>query len=163
MMQSRIQPRNEIRYIYAKKPLRLWLAGCADIIARMDKRDNEPICVVIIGQAASPQAAHNTVANYQSCPYAAMYAATAAIFVGVLVIPSSRRWWAELPQSEPSLIGAERATVLLAESPVVESPWSRGEVAPVLELSPCGESCPSCRYYRSVCEGCPATTWAIPA
>lgn len=126
----------------------------------MDLGENAPVSAVIIGRAESSEAAGETAANYRSCPYSAYYGSEGTTVVGILVLPKSKRWWAELPQSEPRLLGLETATVLLTDCVVVQSPWSGGEVKPSGETAPCGEDCTTCRHYHEACEGCPATVHA---
>jgi hypothetical protein len=118
------------------------------------------VCAVLIGNAPTEVAAEQVARNSQGCPYVAMYAATGRMVVGVFALPASKRRWIEIPQERPELLGLQKAAVFVTEGIEASSPWSRGEVRPVLQLAPCGTDCRPCPLYRA---GCPATVWAAPA
>jgi hypothetical protein len=116
----------------------------------------EPLCAILVGQAASETLAAEYAAEYGRCPYAASYTATGRLLLGVFVLPKDKRWWIEIPAERPELLGLEHADLFFPEVVATSSPWSRGEVQPVLEAAPCGTDCGACPWYRDPCQGCPA-------
>ncbi len=120
----------------------------------------EPIlCAVLVGTAPTRQEAEAKAQRTRSCPYVALYLAKDRLVVGVFAIPSTKRWWIEYPQDHPEVLGLESAAVSVMHRVAVSSPWTRGEVEPVLEEAPCGTDCRACPQYRTECGGCPATIW----
>ena len=122
-------------------------------------QDEDVLCAVLIGSAASGEEAEEIVRNSRDCPYVALYAAQDRLVVGVFGIPASKRGWIEYPQEHPELLGLEAVDVHVTERITASSPWTRGEVEPVLDEAPCGTDCSSCPQYSARCPGCPATMW----
>lgn len=76
----------------------------------------------------------------------------------VLTVPSDRKWWVETIREKPKdTVGLEKAEVFYLEVIEVKSPWSTGEVKPILDKPPCGAECLTCPVYKKACPGCPAT------
>ena len=121
----------------------------------------DPMCAILVGNAATCEKAEEIARNSQGCPYATLYVATDRLVVGVFAIPASKRWWIEYPQEHPELLGLEKAVVLVTEGIEASSPWTRGTVEPVLSVAPCGAECGECPQYGDRCQGCPATTHSV--
>lgn len=117
------------------------------------------LCAVLIGTAPTREEAEAKAQRTRSCPYVALYVVKDRLVVGVFAIPSSKRRWIEYPQDHPEVLGLEAAAVSVTDRVAVSSPWTRGEVEPVLEEASCGTDCQACPQYRTLCQGCPATIW----
>jgi hypothetical protein len=115
------------------------------------------ICAVLIGNAATREKAEAVARNSRKCPYVASYTATDCLVVGVFALPASKRWWIEYPQEHPELLGLDKVVVPVTTDFEVSSPWTRGVVEPVLSTAPCGTECGECPQYGTRCRGCPAT------
>lgn len=124
----------------------------------MGKPENA-ICAVLLGNASSEERASQAAANMQGCPYVVQYNAVGKLVTGVFALPAEKRWWIEGPEQEPQLLGMERVRVFITEEIEAESPWLRGELQPVLELTPCESDCRECSYYGKPCSGCPASVF----
>lgn len=121
--------------------------------------EEDVLCAVLVGSAASREKAEQIARNSRDCPYVALYTAQDRLVVGVFAIPVSKRLWIEYPQEHPELLGLQAVAVHVTRRITASSPWSRGEVEPVLDEAPCGTDCSSCPQYGARCPGCPATTW----
>lgn len=121
--------------------------------------EKETLCAILAGNAATWEKAEEIARASQGCPYVALYVATDRLVVGVFALPPSRRWWIELPQHRPELLGLETAVVQVTDRIDASSPWARGTVEPVLSVAPCGTDCGACPQYGQRCRGCPATTY----
>ena len=124
-------------------------------------KNEDRLCAVLIGRAATCERAWAFVSDSQRCPYVALYMATDRLVVGVFVLPAHKRWWIEYPQAYPDVLDLKRVAVHVMEDVSTSSPWSRGTVEPVLSLAPCGTDCGRCPQYRARCAGCPATTYDL--
>ena len=121
---------------------------------------NDPcVCAVLVGNAATRERAERIAACSQSCPYVALYTAADRLVVGVFALPASKRWWIEYPQDHPELLGLENVAVHVTERIEASSPWTRGDVEPVLQIAPCETDCDHCPQYQFQCKGCPATVF----
>jgi hypothetical protein len=117
----------------------------------------DAISAVMVAVAASPEKAQQAMPFTRACPYLATCSAVGNTMVSLFILPPSKRWWVEMPQENPDLIGMQKVVVYISEELLASSPWSRGEVEPVLEISPCRSNCQICPQYRNPCSGCPAT------
>lgn len=115
------------------------------------------ICAILIGNAASPNQAQDLASRSRKCPYAAAYTSVGNTVIGVFALPASKRWWIEIPQENPELLGLQKAAVFITNWISVDSPWSKGMVHPLFASAPCGTNYAGCPQYRSRCRGCPAT------
>jgi hypothetical protein len=122
----------------------------------------ETLCAVLLGNAATCERAADLAQSSRVCPYVATYTASDRLVVGVFALPAHKRWWIEYPQEHPELLGLERLVVHVTDEIRASSPWSRGEVAPVLEIAPCETDCGACPHYAVRCEGCPVTVHYRP-
>jgi hypothetical protein len=113
----------------------------------------------LLGNAATEDKAEQLARNMQNCPYIALYIAQKSLITGVFVLPKEKRWWIEIPQERPELLGLEHLEIFFPEQLDVSSPWSRGAVHPTLSTAPCGSNCTTCPYYQAQCHGCPATIY----
>jgi hypothetical protein len=120
---------------------------------------SDSLCAVLLGNAGTAERAAAFARTSQHCPYVAHYTSADRLVVGVFVLPRSKRWWIEMPQAQPELLGLERVEVHVTDRVAASSPWSRGKVAPVLGLAPCKTDCGTCPQYGERCAGCPATTY----
>ncbi|MFO7743668.1 MAG: prenyltransferase/squalene oxidase repeat-containing protein [Anaerolineae bacterium] len=112
---------------------------------------------VLLG-SATPQRAQRLAEIFRPCPYCASFAIAGCAVMGLYVFPPHHRWWLESIEDLPrETLGLERAEVFFARQVAATSPWSRGEVQPVLEKGPCGADCRECPNYRQKCSGCPGT------
>lgn len=118
------------------------------------------ICAILTGGAASVSAASEHVARSASCPYAASYTQEGELVKAVFVLPAEKESWIHV-EDQPELLGLEWVEVVTSKEVNTESPWSRGEVQPVLKVSPCGSKCEGCPQYRERCQGCPATVFYL--
>ena len=124
----------------------------------MGKQD-KPICALLIGNAATAQKADKIATAFSDCPYATLYTSSDRLVLGVYIMPESKRWWIEVPQEEPQLLGLERLRVFFTDQIEAASPWSLGIVKPELKLAPCKADCVTCPLYLDRCQGCPATVF----
>jgi hypothetical protein len=115
-----------------------------------------PICAIHIGAAETAVKAQEIAELFQGCPYTVSYVSHGIQVVGVLVLPASKKWWADL-QDQPGLLGLENLQVFFSSRVDVHSPWSQGAVKPELEHPPCGSNCGKCQHYGGKCQGCPAS------
>lgn len=80
--------------------------------------------------------------------------------VGVFSLPQYHKWWLEWAESNPDeTLVLKCIEIFFAKDIKAESPWSLGEVEPVLNKAPCGAKCSSCFQYKDKCEGRPATKY----
>lgn len=121
----------------------------------MDHSDT--VTAVQVCQAPTALDADDNAERMRRCPYVASYTSTGNLCIGVFVIPPEKRSWLEKPANEPALMGMEQIHLNYVERGDVSSPWSRGEVRPVLDTPPCGSDCPKCPEYEFSCRGCIAT------
>jgi hypothetical protein len=73
----------------------------------------------------------------------------------VLALPEDKKWWAEMLQESPSLIGAR--SVEVTWSPEA---WPKTALLPETVRAgrpPCEADCPKCPQYRTRCKGCPSS------
>jgi hypothetical protein len=115
-----------------------------------------PLCVIHFGRAETKPQARETADMMKNCPYTVMYVSIGMDVLGVLVLPESKKWWADL-QDNPELLGLSSLQVFFYSEVDVHSPWSLGLVKPELAVPPCGSSCSTCLYYLDKCQGCPAS------
>lgn len=115
------------------------------------------LCAVLLGLAATPEAAAEQARISARCPYVASYLAEKCMTVGVYVLPENKRWWIEIPAHHPELLGLVRASLAFMDFPDAESAWSRGDTRPELVQPPCGSDCSHCPQYQTRCAGCPAS------
>jgi hypothetical protein len=120
---------------------------------------------LLIGTAETAEYAEAFVRRSRACPYVSSYTAEDHTVVGFFVLPEEKRWWIEVPAEHPELLGLRRVRVFFPRRRDESSPWSRGEVEPVLEETPCGTPCDRCPQYRGReggrCRGCPATKYYL--
>lgn len=121
--------------------------------------EDDQLCAVLVGRAATGEKAEAIARNARGCPYVALYAASGQLVVALFGLPRTKRWWIEYPQDHPELLGLERVAVTVIEDMEAASPWARGAVEPTLSVAPCSTVCGRCPQYRARCEGCPATTY----
>jgi len=122
--------------------------------------EKKHIIGILIGEAPSPEKARFVVKNSNRCPYSVAYLNSGRTIIGVSVIPPDHKWWLEWVEEHPEeTIGLTRVEVFFTKKVDASSPWSRGEVEPLTEISPCGSSCEKCPQYHKVCKGCPATRY----
>jgi hypothetical protein len=118
---------------------------------------------VLLGET-TPERASRLAEIFHPCPYCASFAIAGGTVVGLYAMPADHGWWLEWVEEQPQeTLGLERAEVLFAQHVTAASPWSRGEVQPTQEHSPCGAACPECPNYRQECPGCPATQYYLGA
>lgn len=122
---------------------------------------NPGICAVLVGTAPHKAGADHASTWFQHCPYAVTCTSTGRIIVALFCLPPSKRWWLELPQENPELLGLVQLAVFFTDQVDVSSPWSRGAVQPTSQIAPCGTDCDPCPQYRRRCEGCPATVYDL--
>jgi hypothetical protein len=115
---------------------------------------------ILIGETPSSEKTKSIARYYSDCPYCAVYADAGTTVIGVFVLPESHRWWLEMVEKDPKgTVGLLHADVFFTQKVNASSPYSRGEVTPDKEQSPCGTRCERCPWYRVTCEGCPATRY----
>ncbi|MBU7043969.1 MAG: hypothetical protein HXS47_10290 [Theionarchaea archaeon] len=115
---------------------------------------------ILIGKAPYARKAEDIVKNGSKCPYCAHYASIDTLIMGLFVVPSDHIAWLTSIQTHPEVLGLQYAEVLLPKETQASSPWSRGEVRPVLRTAPCNSSpCTECPQYPHTCAGCPATIY----
>ncbi len=115
---------------------------------------------ILIGEAPSLEKAKSVAENGSRCPYSVTYVNSGRTIIGVSVIPLDHKWWLEWVEEHPEeTIGLTYVEVFFTRKVNASSPWSRGEVKPLTEISPCGSSCEKCPRYRKECKGCPATRY----
>ncbi len=113
---------------------------------------------VLLGEASTATKATRLAGCYRPCPYCVSFSSAGRAVIGVFALPPEQRWWLEEIEKRPGeTLGLDRAEAFFARQVEATSPWSRGEVEPSGELSPCGSDCSSCPAYRERCPGCPAT------
>lgn len=117
----------------------------------------QALTAVLLGNASSADHAAEMAGQMQGCPYVTTYRAEGAMVIGIFALPPDKRWWIELTQERPELLGLERVAVLVTERVRADSPWTVESVQPVAERAPCGSDCPACPQYGDRCAGCPAT------
>ncbi|MCK4247269.1 MAG: hypothetical protein KAV48_06650 [Methanomicrobia archaeon] len=124
--------------------------------------EKKHIVGILIGEAPSLEKAKSVVENGSRCPYSVTYVNSGRTIIGVSVIPLDHKWWLEWVEEHPEeTIGLTHVEVFFTRKVNASSPWSRGEVKPLTEISPCGSSCEKCPRYRKECKGCPATRYYI--
>lgn len=119
------------------------------------------LCAVLFGNTEDDEKAQTAARLTQGCPYIAHYATAGNTVIGVFALPATKRWWIEYPQEHPEALGLTRAVVLITDQVTASSPWSRGEVKPVANISPCHSDCRKCPHYGTRCQGCPATEFYL--
>lgn len=120
-----------------------------------------PLCAIHIGTAETEAQARATAGVMRACPYTVMYVPKGFNVIGVLVLPESKRWWADL-REQPELLGLKGLQVFFSNRVDVHSPWSLGWVRPELPVPPCGSLCESCPHYQEKCQGYPASQFYRP-
>jgi hypothetical protein len=110
---------------------------------------------LLVGRAVTPERAARFASESRHCPYVALYEATGSTVIGLFVIPPQKRWWIEIGD-QPELLGLEQLEVYFPQSAEATSAWSRGEVSPDAEETPCKTDCLCCPQYGERCRGCPA-------
>jgi len=124
----------------------------------MTKKDVPAVLGVLLGEAPTAARATRVAGCYSPCPYCVSFTSVGGTIIAVFALPPEQRWWLEEIEKRPGeTLGLNRAEVFFARQIGAASPWSRGEVEPVAELSPCGSGCSQCPAYRERCPGCPAT------
>jgi hypothetical protein len=118
--------------------------------------EDRPLCAIHFGTAESEAQACETANMMKTCSYTVMYVPSGINVVGVLVLPESKRWWADL-RERPELLGLKSLQVFFSSRVDVHSPWSMGLGRAELPVPPCGSLCESCPHYREKCAGCPAS------
>ena len=118
---------------------------------------SQALTAVLLGNAPSTEAAAAIARQMQGCPYVASYRSHGDMVIGVFALPPEKRWWIELPQERPELLGLERVAVFVTEQVHAKSPWTAGAVQATADTAPCGSDCRSCPQYGERCNGCPAT------
>lgn len=113
-------------------------------------------CAILLGMAATKEAAGELNRLSSTCPYVANTCTNGPLTTGVYVLPEEKRWWIEIPAQQPHLLGLDKAWLVYANCPEASSPWSRGEVMAEMEETPCKSDCSSCPHYETKCSGCPA-------
>ena len=120
--------------------------------------DQQILVGILVGTAENADKARRIGAFFESCPYCVVSASKNDTVVAVLTIPQEHKWWLESIREQPKgTVGLEGAETFYAESVLSTSPWSAGKVKPVMDKSPCGAQCKTCRVYKKECRGCPAT------
>jgi hypothetical protein len=115
---------------------------------------------ILVGEAPHSTKAEDIVKNGRKCPYSAHYTSIDTIIIGLFVLPSDHTSWLTYVQDHPEVMGLDRAEVFLTEKVQGSSPWSRGEVEPLLKVAPCDSPpCIECPLYTEECTGCPATIY----
>jgi hypothetical protein len=115
-----------------------------------------PLCAIHFGRAVNETQARATAGMMKTCPYSVLYVSNDVKVFGALVLPESKKWWADL-QDHPELLGLSSLQVFFYSRVDVHSPWSLGLVQPELVVPPCGSVCSTCLYYLDKCQGCPAS------
>jgi len=106
----------------------------------------------------SPEKAEKWRAIVEDCPHVVYTLAIDGNPLGmvcVYALPRHKRWWLTALEARPSLAGAETATVTFfarASPDTVLLPAGGTEGDP-----PCGSECGKCPFYRTKCQGCPAS------
>ncbi|MBU7030970.1 MAG: hypothetical protein HXS53_00440 [Theionarchaea archaeon] len=115
---------------------------------------------ILIGEAPTSENAENIVNHGKKCPYSAHYMSIDTLIMGLFVMPSDHTPWLTYLEDHPDVMGLNRAEVFLTKNVQASSPWSRGEVNPLLERAPCDSPpCTGCPLYTKECNGCPATVY----
>jgi hypothetical protein len=115
-----------------------------------------PLCAIHIGAAESETRARETAAFMRVCPYTVLYVSKGLNVFGIMVLPESKRWWADLGERS-ELLGLISLQTFYTSQVDAHSPWSLGWVRPELPLPPCGSNCETCPNYQVKCQGCPAS------
>jgi len=115
---------------------------------------------VLLGKASSHKRATTIAETYTQCPYCVSYVSSGCTIIGVFSLPQDHKWWLEWVAEKPEeTLGLQRAEVFFTERIKAISPWSAGNVIPILEIAPCGANCMKCFHYQKDCEGCPSTQY----
>jgi hypothetical protein len=115
---------------------------------------------ILIGEAPRSEKAEDIVNHGEKCPYCAHYVSMDTLIMGLFVMPADHVSWLTYLQEHPEVMGLHDAEVFLTKTIQASSPWSRGEVNPVLETPPCDSPpCVKCPQYPQECTGCPATIY----
>jgi len=124
----------------------------------MKRKKMIPLVGVLLGEALTPKKAQLIADTYRQCPYCVSYTSAGCTVIGVFSLPQDHRWWLEWVVENPKeTIGVKCAKSYFTQRVVASSPWTRGDVKPILERAPCGADCRECSRCREECEGCPAT------
>jgi hypothetical protein len=115
---------------------------------------------ILLGKAPHSEKAEYIVEHGKNCPYCAYYISIDTLIMGLFVMPADHVTWLTFLQEHPEVMGLDDAEVFLTQNIQASSPWSRGEVSPVLETAPCDSPpCVTCPQYLQDCTGCPATVY----
>ena len=124
----------------------------------MPQKTMTPVVGILLGNTNTSEKAAEMAETFRPCPYCVSYQSSGNTLIGVFVIPEDHKWWlesvAENPEGTMSLKSAE---AFFPEAIDASSPWSRGEVEPILEQAPCSAECQKCPVYENPCQGCPST------
>ena len=120
-------------------------------------KQGEVVCAVLIGNAESEGKAREFATKSSTCPYVATVTSAGRLVVGVFAMPADKRWWIEVPQDRPELLGLEKVAVFVTDRIEATSLWTRGDVRPDQKIAPCGSDCGTCPELCERCGGCPAT------
>lgn len=113
---------------------------------------------ILVGEALFPEKAGLLAEKYFQCPYCMLFTRAESFLVGVFALPEDHQWWLKYIEKDPeAILGLKTAAAFFTQDVRASSPYSRGEVNPVLEKAPCGSSCERCPLYQRECKGCPAT------
>jgi hypothetical protein len=121
------------------------------------------ICAIMVGKAANSQEAAKLVKAAKSCPYVSFYTAKDSTVMGIFCLPKNQREWLEYPTEQPRILQLEPIMTIVTDEIMVSSPFSRGEVKPEAEETPCNKKCDKCPHYKDSCHGCPATIFFYAA
>lgn len=125
-------------------------------------KQKKSITGVLLGKMSSHKRATTIAKTYTKCPYCVSYISIGCTIVGVFSLPQDHKWWLEWVVEYPEeTLGLKCAEVFFTQKVKTTSPWSCGEVKPILKRAPCGADCEECFRYQKECEGCPATIYYI--
>ena len=97
---------------------------------------------------------------FSVCPYCALSQPFGKITLHVFSVPEDHRWWLTAIEEAPTeTLSLEKAKIFFTDLLTIETPWTRGDIKPVLEEAPCGAVCATCPLYGEKCPGCPATRY----
>lgn len=125
------------------------------------KADERPfITGILIGEAPTEGKAASVAALFTDCPYCAFSKQIGKTTLEVFSVPEDHRWWLTAIEENPTeTLGLEKAKVLFTDPLAIETPWTRGDMNPILEEAPCGADCTKCPLYEEKCPGCPSTRY----
>lgn len=117
---------------------------------------------ILLGNAPKEEEARHIAEIYNNCPYCVSYVNSGCTIIGVFSLPEDHKWWLEWVVSNPEeTLGLENAEAFTTMRIKTKSPWSLGEIKPILDKAPCGAECSECFRYQKECKGCPATSYYI--